>query len=118
MYKDLIGGNVCERKGVEDGEGGERHQTVMLVVNPVKEAGKGVLDFSAALRKFTKALRDGPAMVSPLRSILDRAAASGKPDLGSHVMAEFSAQQLGSGLCSLQWESERSIFRWPPSHKL
>lgn len=62
MYKDLIGGNVCERKRVEDGEGGERHQTVMLVVNPVKEADKEILDFSAVLRKDIKALRDGPAI--------------------------------------------------------
>lgn len=104
MYKDFIGENACEKKGVGDGEGWERRQSVMLVVNPVKEAGKEVLDFSAVLRKFTKALRNGPAMLSPLCSILDRAAASGKPNLGLNVVAEFSAQQLGSGLCSLQWE--------------
>lgn len=45
MYKDFIGENACERKGMGDGEGWERHQTVMLVANPVKEAGKEVLDF-------------------------------------------------------------------------
>lgn len=93
-----------------DGEGWERHQPVMLVVNPVKEAGKEVLDFSAVLRKSTKALRNGPAGVSPLCSILDWAAANGKPAPGSNVAAEFSAQQLGSGLRSPQWEIREEHF--------